>query len=103
MLSFSELDTKKIMKISEKCLIEIGDTIKELVPFEAEMPSEKIVPPTIGDQANCNAVNTCHVDEFLYDQDEVHDLVKEGKLKRHYCLDCNSRNIKVRQFLRSYL
>lgn len=91
----SELETKRLMKISEKCLINIGETIKGIVPFEAEMPSEKIAPPTIGDQADCNAVNTCHVDEFLYDQDEVHELVKDGKLKRHYCLDCNSRNIKV--------
>ncbi|CAH0399997.1 unnamed protein product [Chilo suppressalis] len=89
-----ELEAKKKMKISEKCLIDIGETIKQIIPFEAEMPSENIVPPTVGDQADCNATNTCHIDEFLYDQDAVHELVKEGKLQRHYCLTCNSRNIK---------
>ncbi|XP_028171339.1 uncharacterized protein LOC135077916 [Ostrinia nubilalis] len=89
-----ELETKKLMQISERCLVKIGETIKEIVPFEAEMPSETIIPPTVGDQADCNTVNTCHVDEFLYDQDEVVDLVKVGKLKKHYCLDCNSRNVQ---------
>lgn len=59
------------------------------------MDSETIIPPTVGDQADCNSVNTCHVDAFLYDEEEVENLVKEGKLKRFYCLDCHSRNVKV--------
>ncbi|CAH0755082.1 unnamed protein product [Diatraea saccharalis] len=89
-----DLEIKKQMKKSEKCLIDIGETIKKIIPFEAEMPSENIVPPTVGDQADCNAINTVHVDEFLYDQDEVNELVKKGKLQKYYCLNCNSRNIK---------
>lgn len=59
------------------------------------MDSETIIPPTVGDQADCSTVNTCHVDAFLYDEEEVENLVKEGKLKRFYCLDCHSRNVKV--------
>lgn len=80
---------------TEIMLVKIGNTIKKIVPFEAEMPSETIVPPTVGDQADCTEVNTCHVDGFLYDDDDVDKLVKKGKLKRQYCADCNSRNTKV--------
>ncbi|XP_072949897.1 uncharacterized protein [Epargyreus clarus] len=88
-----DLENKKKLKKSEKLLDKIGDAIKKLVPFEAEMSSEQIVAPTIGDQADCNKVNTCHVDEFLYDEKQVTKLVQQGKLKRHYCLDCHSRNV----------
>lgn len=91
----TDLERKKALQSSEKMLIKIGNSIKELVPFEAEMPSETIIPPTVGDQSDCNKTNTSHVDEFLYDEDEVENLVKKGKLKRHYCLDCNSRNTQV--------
>lgn len=76
-------------------LKKIGDSIKKVVPFEAVMPTESITPPVVGDQADCNKHNTCHVDEFLYDEDQVEVLIKKGKLKRYYCLDCNSRNIQV--------
>ena len=89
------MKNKKALKNSENLLKKIGISIKKIVPFEAEMASENIVPPTVGDQSDCNKVNTCHVDEFLYDESEVDQLVKKGKLQRHYCLDCNSRNIKV--------
>lgn len=91
----SDLNEKKSLLDMEKKLVKIGNTIKLLVPFEAEMASETIVLPTVGDQADCTEVNTCHVDEFLYDVDEVEKLAKKGKLKRQYCLDCNSRNIAV--------
>lgn len=66
-----------------------------MLPFEAEMPSENIVPPSVGDQADCNKVNTCHVDEFLYDEHDVDNLVKHGQLKRRFCIDCNSHNVSV--------
>ncbi|XP_049874921.1 uncharacterized protein LOC126373015 [Pectinophora gossypiella] len=89
-----DLEAKKTLIRTDKLLTKTGDAIKKLVPFEAEMSSEKIVPPTVGDQADCTESNTCHVDEFLYDHDQVDTLVKEGKLKRHYCIDCNSRNVK---------
>ncbi|XP_047997998.1 uncharacterized protein LOC125235472 [Leguminivora glycinivorella] len=89
-----DLENKKSIIRSDKLLQKIGDTIKEMVPFEAELPSENIMLPTVGDQADCNQVNTRHVDEFLYDEEQVDELVKDGKLSRHYCLDCNSQNIK---------
>ncbi|XP_030023071.2 uncharacterized protein LOC115442207 [Manduca sexta] len=94
-----ELEQKRSLDASNEILKKIGDTIKDLVPFEAEMASETIAPPTIGEQADCNAINTLHVDEFLYDEDEVAELAKKGKIKRHYCLDCSSRNIKDLTFI----
>ncbi|XP_026752537.1 uncharacterized protein LOC113512809 [Galleria mellonella] len=89
-----DLQNKVTLDSAEKCLIKIAKTIKKLVPFEAEMPSENIVPPTVGNQADCTKESTCHIDEFLYDHKDLEDLTKQGKIKRHYCLDCNSRNIQ---------
>lgn len=91
----TDLENFKALQNSEKMLIKIGNSIKKIVPFEAEMPSEVITPPMVGDQSDCNKVNTLHVDEFLYDEMEVNDLVKKGKLKRRYCRDCTSRNVQV--------
>lgn len=85
----------KALQKTEKKLIQIGNTIKTLIPLAAEMPSENIVPPKIGSSSDCTEVNTCHVDEFLYDESEVEKLVEKGKIRRHYCLDCSSRNVKV--------
>lgn len=90
-----DLERMKVLKNSEKTLLKIGNSVKQIVPFEAEMPSETINPPTVGDQADCNSTNTCHVDEFIYDDDAVDNLVKKGKLKKYYCTNCNSRDIKV--------
>lgn len=59
------------------------------------MDSETITPPTVGDLADCDSVNSCPVDAFLYDEEGIVDLVNGGKLKRSYCVDCHSRNVKV--------
>lgn len=103
-LFYLDLDHKRRLLNLEKNLIKIGNTIKKIVPFDAEMSSENIVPPKTGEQSDCNKINTCHVDEFLYDDDEVEKLVKAGKIKRHYCLECSSRNVKVSHtFIETYL
>ncbi|XP_047986828.1 uncharacterized protein LOC125226782 [Leguminivora glycinivorella] len=89
-----DLENKKSLIKSDEAITKIVDVIKGMVPFEAEMASEKIEYPIVGDAADCNKVNTRHVDEFLYDEEQVQELVKDGKLSRHYCIDCNSQNIK---------
>lgn len=94
-LLISDLKEKKSLLNTDKKLVKIGKAIKKIVPFEAEMASETITPPTVGDQADCTNVNTCHIDEFLYDAEEVEKMVKNGKVKLHYCVDCKSRNIEV--------
>lgn len=35
-----------------------------------------------------------HVDEFLYDDDDMNELIDNGKLQKYYCIDCGSRDIK---------
>lgn len=35
------------------------------------------------------------MDSFLYDDDEVEQLVEEGKLSRALCIDCGSMNTKM--------
>lgn len=40
-----------------------------------------------------------HVDCFLYDEDDIEDLVEQGKLTRTYCLDCGSKNTKPLTFI----
>jgi hypothetical protein len=41
-----------------------------------------------------NAMNTFHVDAFLYEDDESVDyLEQKGVVHRNYCLDCGSHNI----------
>ncbi|CAK1543079.1 unnamed protein product [Leptosia nina] len=94
-----DLEIKKLLLEKERKLSKIANSLKNMVPFEAEMPSEVIMPPIIGDQADCTKENTCHVDEFLYDDKEVDELVKSQKLTRFYCAECNSRNIKELIFI----
>ncbi|XP_022112373.2 uncharacterized protein LOC110991345 [Pieris rapae] len=94
-----DLDIKKSLQKKEKQLSNIANSLKKIVPFKAEMPSEVIIPPIVGDQADCTKENTCHVDEFLYDDQEVDKLVKSGKLSRFYCTDCMSRGINELIFI----
>ncbi|XP_050668845.1 uncharacterized protein LOC126968076 isoform X2 [Leptidea sinapis] len=94
-----DLEKKKKLQKFEKKLVKISKVLREIVPFEAEMQTENIVPPTVGDQADCTKINTCHVDEFLYDDKEVDELVQKGKLSRFYCVECNSRNCKELIFI----
>ncbi|XP_035437477.2 uncharacterized protein LOC118267531 [Spodoptera frugiperda] len=89
-----DLERLKALKSSQKTLVKIANSIKKIVPFEAEMPSEVIKPPTVGNQTDCNETNTCHVDEFLYDDNEVEKLIKKGKLKKYYCTNCNHRDVQ---------
>ncbi|XP_038212625.1 uncharacterized protein LOC119832885 [Zerene cesonia] len=94
-----DLEQKRNLQRSEKQLIKIANTLRKIVPFEAEMTTEKIEPPTVGDQADCTKENTCHVDEFLYDDKHVDELVKSEKLTRFYCSQCNSRKTKELIFI----
>ncbi|XP_011557087.3 uncharacterized protein LOC105387971 [Plutella xylostella] len=89
-----DLENMRKLNETDNKLVKIGKAIKKIVPLSAELPDENIAPPTAGDQSDCTVANTCHVDGFLYDDDETEQLVKKGLLKRYYCLDCHSRNIK---------
>ncbi|XP_065196142.1 uncharacterized protein LOC135827599 [Sycon ciliatum] len=72
----------------------IAVELREQLPAEAMAPQERVVFPTHGANADCAVESTMHVDSFLYTDDEVDFLTETGKLPRHYCADCKSRNIK---------
>lgn len=40
-----------------------------------------------------------HVDDFLYDEDEVDELVAKGQLEKYYCGACGSKDIKSLVFI----
>jgi len=80
-------------------LDKIAGDIRARVPLEAVMPTESIVHPTIGEDSSLNAVNSVHLDAFLYDEDGEEALVQEGLLARSYCKDCGSRNIEDLTFV----
>jgi len=80
-------------------LDKIAGDIRARVPLEAVMPTESILHPTIGDDSNLTAVNSVHLDAFLYDEDGEEALVQEGLLSRSYCQDCGSRNIEDLTFI----
>ncbi|KAK2584271.1 hypothetical protein KPH14_006677 [Odynerus spinipes] len=72
----------------------IAYDIRKKVPFNGILPTEYIEHPKKGENSDCESNITLHVDEFLYDDDDVNELIDDGKLKKYYCADCGSRNIK---------
>ncbi|XP_076757206.1 uncharacterized protein LOC143427159 [Xylocopa sonorina] len=68
--------------------------IRERVPLTGILPTEHIVPPTTGENSDCDDKSTKHVDGFLYDNNEVDELIEEGKLDNLYCANCGSNDVK---------
>ena len=77
----------------------IKSAIKEKVPFDAVMTSENICFPIVGEDSHLHSKNCVHVDAFLYDDDDVDDLVEERKLSRVYCKSCGSLDIEQVTFI----
>ncbi|CAJ0932029.1 unnamed protein product, partial [Mesorhabditis belari] len=82
-----------------KKLKEIAEDLKQKLPFEAVMPTERITYPTKGYDSDCNATNTVHIDNFLFTDDDVDKLVEEGKLSRNFCQQCGSKDTKPLNFI----
>ncbi|XP_029037389.1 uncharacterized protein LOC114873327 [Osmia bicornis bicornis] len=68
--------------------------IRNRVPFDGILPTEQIVPPTIGENSDCDDASTIHVDAFLYDNKEVDELIEQGEVDNLYCANCGSNNVK---------
>lgn len=45
--------------------------------------------------ASSNLDKTIEIDGFLYDDDDVDDLVNERVISRYYCKDCDSNNVEL--------
>ncbi|KAG6799929.1 hypothetical protein HZU73_04737 [Apis mellifera caucasica] len=95
--SVSNDNCHKECSLQEKKLNEIKKIIidiKNRIPFDGIFPSEHIVPPIIGENSDCDNKSTKHIDAFLYDDEEVDELIEKGELNNLYCSDCGSTNVK---------
>lgn len=72
----------------------IAYDIRKRVPFSGILPTEHIEQPIRGENSDCEPDITVHVDEFLYDDDDMNELIDDGKLKKYYCANCGSHNMK---------
>lgn len=78
---------------------QIAEYVKTIVPGDAILPSENIIQPTKGENADCRPETTVHVDAFLYTDYDIDQLVEEGKLSRNYCKACGSRDVAPLTFI----
>jgi len=72
----------------------IAGELRDLVPLEAVLETEKIIPPTVGEDAGLDTTNTVHLDAFLYEADDEERFVNEGRIPKSRCRDCGSKNIE---------
>ncbi|KAI8088018.1 uncharacterized protein B0P05DRAFT_531145 [Gilbertella persicaria] len=88
--------------VNDLKMMRLGRIIKDLrtrVPMSAEAPGEKTTIPDTPEFKGYTEQNTVHVDGFLFSEEDVDDLVEEGKMSRNYCLDCQSRNVAPLNFI----
>ncbi|XP_046651200.1 uncharacterized protein LOC124342275 [Daphnia pulicaria] len=84
---------------ADELLENIATDLRQLLPMEAQLPSETIIFPKTGQNADCHPATTLNVDGFLYDDRLVDALCDEGKLPKNYCTLCGSRNTKPLTFI----
>ncbi|KAL3989954.1 hypothetical protein ACH3XW_29725 [Acanthocheilonema viteae] len=80
-------------------LRKIAMDIRSELPMTAILPSETMYWPQTGLDSDCNRDTTVHVDAFLYDDDDVDELVDQGALSREYCAQCGCREIMSLTFI----
>lgn len=81
----------------------ILESIKSYLGAEnylALAPGENItIPDWSPEFSDYSEKNTFHVDNFLYDDEDVDALVNEGLIPRSLCLDCGSARSKPTNFI----
>ncbi|KAL3244284.1 hypothetical protein MRX96_018906 [Rhipicephalus microplus] len=78
---------------------QIAEYLRPMVPVNAVFPSESILVPKKGENADCDPATTVHVDAFLYDDDAIDELVEQGRLSRSYCKACGSHDTAPLTFI----
>ncbi|XP_053330573.1 uncharacterized protein LOC128504516 [Spea bombifrons] len=73
----------------------IAEDLRSFLPLEAMVSTENQAIQAIENLEQ----PTLHVDAFLYDDDTIDSLCKEGKMSRDYCLSCGSRKTAPLEFL----
>lgn len=81
------------LKTAEVLLRAAGESIRNQIPHEAILESEKILLPE--DQES----TMVHVDAFLYDDEAIDELVDAGQFSRNYCKKCGSKNVAPLTFI----
>ncbi|EGI63248.1 hypothetical protein G5I_08276 [Acromyrmex echinatior] len=87
-------NNKKLMDESTSILNSIASDIKQKIPFNAILSSENFITPLTGENSDCDPSITLHMDEFLYNDEDIDKLIDSNQLERYYCTDCRSRNIQ---------
>eukprot|EP01064_Diplonema_japonicum_P011182 TRINITY_DN18453_c0_g1_i1.p1 TRINITY_DN18453_c0_g1~~TRINITY_DN18453_c0_g1_i1.p1 ORF type:complete len:311 (+),score=74.40 TRINITY_DN18453_c0_g1_i1:46-978(+) len=77
----------------EAVVMDIKAFVKDLVPLSGEAGDEKVNLPEGGAFKTSTDENSMHLDLFLYDEDDVEDLVKAGKISTNFCKQCGSRDV----------
>eukprot|EP00051_Salpingoeca_urceolata_P018940 m.270165 g.270165 ORF g.270165 m.270165 type:complete len:332 (-) comp19311_c0_seq9:118-1113(-) len=80
-------------------LHEIKLFLRAKLDVTALAPDESMSLPQHGQYRDMDPTTFVHVDEFLFDEDDVDALVDEGKLSRNFCLDCGSHNSAPLNFI----
>ncbi|XP_075741569.1 uncharacterized protein LOC142791223 isoform X3 [Rhipicephalus microplus] len=78
---------------------QIAEYLRPMVPVNAVFPSESILVPKKGENADCDPATTVHVDAFLYDDEAIDELVEQGRLSRSYCKACGSHDTAPLTFI----
>ncbi|KAI3420847.1 hypothetical protein GPALN_014466 [Globodera pallida] len=63
-------------------------------PNSVPTKQEHMVWPVTGAFAECKPHNTLHVDAFLFDDNDVDEMAKDGVLRRHFCQNCHSTDVE---------
>lgn len=84
---------------TEEKIDSIVEKLREMLPWEAVLPTENITNPVSGPNSDCTSENTHHLDGFLYDDTEVYKMLEDKDIKQRFCSDCGSRNIEASTYL----
>ncbi|VDD97191.1 unnamed protein product [Enterobius vermicularis] len=84
---------------SDAFLRKIAVEMRAQVPQDAIFESETTFWPEDGLDSDCDPATTVHVDSFLYDDDDVDDLVDANLLSRNFCTKCGSKEVKPLTFI----
>ncbi|VDK76201.1 unnamed protein product [Litomosoides sigmodontis] len=80
-------------------LRKIAMDIRNELPTTAMLPSETLCWPQTGLDSDCTSDTTVHVDAFLYDDNDVDELVDQGLLTREYCTQCGCKKTMPLKFI----
>ncbi|XP_066492890.1 uncharacterized protein [Tiliqua scincoides] len=73
----------------------IAEDLRHSLPTEAMLNSEPLAIQKLNQQTK----PTVHIDAFLYDDDCIDSLCKEGKMSRNFCLSCGSHQTAPLEFI----